>query len=374
MRPSTAFIERSPQTPYELDLDRAPFDRPRAVPTMLERSPRPILIAIVGVLVTVFVLGSVGWRFTGGSLFTIATPSMCPDLCVGTLVLDQPVHGPIQVGEVVTFRPPGTTTVYTHRVVKVLADGSFKTAGDALGTVDPWTVPPKNVIGHVVFNVRGLGWLWRSLPWMAAALACMVIARRSIPIRFRRQGDLLFATVLLVAPILVMRPLIRAAVIAWHVSHGAVVMTVVNDGLLPAQFKVTEAAAVSHVAPGQVVTIAASGGASRLVSLRQQASFSSWQWAIVAMVVLLPMLGLLVRLCWNRLHRLRLESVPAMTLPDRRTAYPVEPTFSARYPSPVGTAPYPQPPHGQPQYPQPPYAQPPYPQPPYPPPPAHPLR
>jgi protein-S-isoprenylcysteine O-methyltransferase Ste14 len=122
-------------------------------------------------------------------------------------------------------------------------------------------------------------------------------------------------------------------------------MTVVNDGLLPAQFKVTGAAAVSHVAPGQVVTIAAPGGASHLVSLRQLASFSSWQWAMVALVVLLPMLGLLVRLWWNRLHRLRLESVPAMTLPGRRTAYP--------------TVPYPQPP---------------YPQPPYPPPPAHPLR
>jgi signal peptidase I len=311
-----------------------------------ERPPRPILIAIVAVLVTVFVLGSVGWRFTGGSLFTIATPSMCPDLCVGTLVLDQPVHGPVRVGEVVTFRPPGTTTVYTHRVVKVLADGSFKTAGDALGTVDPWAVPPKNVIGRVVFNVRGLGWLWRALPWMATALACMVIARRSIPVRFRKQGDLLFATVLVVAPILVMRPLIHAAVIAWHVSHGAVVMTVVNDGLLPAQFRVTGAATVSHVAPGQIATITASSGASRLVSLRQMASFSTWQWAMVALVVLLPMLGLVVRISWNRLHPLRLESVPAMTIPDRRTAYPGVPdaTFPARYPASVGTMPHPQPP------------------------------
>jgi signal peptidase I len=344
VRPATAFIERNPQAPYELHLDPAGFDRPRAVAITPERPPRPILMAIVGVLVTVFVLGSVGWRFTGGSLFTIATPSMCPDLCVGTLVLDQPVHGPVQVGEVVTFRPPGTATVYTHRVVKVLADGSFKTAGDALGTVDPWTVPPKNVIGRVVFNVRGLGWLWRSLPWMAAALACMVIARRSIPVRFRKQGDLLFTTVLFVAPILVMRPLIRAAVIAWHVSHGATVMTVVNDGLLPAQFKVTGATAVSHVAPGQVVTIAAPGGASHLVSLRQLASFSSWQWAMVALVVLLPMLGLLVRLCWNRLHLLRLEAVPAMTLADRRTAYPAVPTFPARHPTPVATVPYPPPP------------------------------
>jgi signal peptidase I len=309
-----------------------------------ERPSRPILIAIVGVLVTVFVVASVGWRFTGGSLFTIATPSMCPDLCVGTLVLDQPVHGPVHVGEVVTFRPPGMTTVYTHRVVKVLAGGSFKTVGDALGTVDPWTVPPKNVVGHVVFNVRGLGWLWRSLPWMAAALACMIIARRSIPLRYRKQGDLMFTTLLVVAPILVMRPLVHAAVIAWHVSHGAVVMEVVNDGLLPAQFRVTGAATVSHVAPGQIVTIGAKSGASHLVSLRQLASFSTWQWGMVALVVLLPMLGLLVRLSWNRLHPRRLESVPAMTPPDRLSAYPAVPANPARYAAPVGTAPHPPPP------------------------------
>lgn len=350
MRPAAAFIERSPDAPHGDDLGRAAFDGPRPVPMAPEQPPRPILIAIVGVLVTIFVVASVGWRFTGGSLFTISTPSMCPDLCVGTLVLDQPVHGPVRVGEVVTFHPPGMTTVYTHRVVKVLAGGSFKTAGDALGTVDPWTVPPNNVIGHVVFNVRGLGWLWRSLPWMAAALACMIIARRSIPLRYRKQGDLMFTTLLVVAPILVMRPLIHAAVIAWHVSHGSVVMTVVNDGLLPAQFRVTGAATVSHVAPGQIVTIVAAGGANRFVSLRQLASFSTWQWAMVALVVLLSMLGLVVRLSWNRLHPRRLESVPAMTPPHRLSANPAVPTVlaspavPARYAAPGGTVPHPPPP------------------------------
>jgi signal peptidase I len=235
------------------------------------------LIAIVGALVALAVVGSVGWRMAGGSLFTIATPSMCPDLCVGTLVLDQPVHGPVHVGEVVTFRPPGTGTVYTHRVVRVLADGSFKTAGDALGKVDPWTVPPSNVIGRVVFHVRGLGWLWRFLPWMAAALACIVIGRRSIPGRLRKECDLLAITMLAVLPILLMRPLLRASVISWHLRHGgAVVMTVVNDGLLPAQFRVTGGPGASHLAPGQIVTMVGTTQPGGLVTVRQLASCSRW--------------------------------------------------------------------------------------------------
>ena len=192
----------------------------------------------------------------------------------------------------------------------MLADGSFKTAGDALGRVDPWTVPPKNVIGRVAFNVRGLGWLWRSLPWMAAALACFILARRSIPSRHRREYDMLFTTLLVVVPVLVMRPLFRATVISWHVLHGgALVMTVVNDGLLPAQFRVTGAPAVGHVAPGQIVTITGNvrGG---LVWVRQLASFSLWQWAVLALAVLLPMLVYLARLLWVRVHPPRLQLAP----------------------------------------------------------------
>ena len=271
---------------------------------------RSILITLVGVLIAIAVLGSIAWRFTGGSLFTIATPSMCPDLCVGTLVFDRPAVGPVEVGEVVTFRPPGTSVVYTHRVVAVLPDGSFETAGDALKKVDPWTVPRSNVIGHVVANVRGLGWLWRSLPWIAAALACIVIARRMVPDRFRRQAELLFITMLIVVPVLVMRPLLRASVISWHViKGGSVVMTLVNDGLLPARFHVIVGPIISHVAPGHVITMVGRAQASGLVAVGQTASFYWWEWALAAVVVLLPMLGFLGALAWSRLRSRRSRPV-----------------------------------------------------------------
>ena len=336
MRPTSAFAY--PAAPTTGGPTPAEPPRPAPVTEHHGQTPRSILITLVGALIAIAVLGSIAWRFTGGSLFTIATPSMCPDLCVGTLVFDRPAVGPVEVGVVVTFRPPGTSVVYTHRVVAVLADGSFKTAGDALKKVDPWTVPRSNVIGHVVANVRGLGWLWRSLPWMAGGLACIVIARRTVRDRFRRQVDLLSITMLIVVPVLVMRPLLRASVISWHViKGGSVVMTLVNDGLLPARFHVTVGPIVSHVAPGQVITMVGRPQASGLVAVGQTASFYWWEWALASFVVLLPMLGFLGTLAWGRLRSRRSRPVD----PHPGVIYPPwhpPASFGVPVPSPMNPA------------------------------------
>ena len=184
-----------------------PPPRRRAPAAPATDGPRPILLILVSVGLAGAILGSLAWRLSGGGEYTIATASMCPDLCVGTLVLDRPLVGPARPGMVVTFRPPGTTTVYTHRIVKVLPDGSFKTAGDALGKVDPWTVPRERVIGRVVAHVRGMGWLWQCLPEMTAALACYLVARRSVRRWVRPHTDVLFgAAVLAAVPTLTMKP------------------------------------------------------------------------------------------------------------------------------------------------------------------------
>jgi hypothetical protein len=312
---------------------------PRAAegPQVLTHS---IVLTIVGVLVALSVIGSVGWRLAGGSMFSIATPSMCPDLCVGTLVFDQPLHGPPHVGEVVTFRPPGTTKVYTHRVVEVLAGGAFKTAGDAVGRVDPWTVPPSNVVGHVVGNVRGAGWLWRSLPWMAAALACALFLRRAVAERLRTQADILFVTLLLVVPVLVFRPLVRAAVISWFERHdGSVVMTVINVGLLPVRFQATGGRAVDAVPPGHIVTVLASRGPGGSVSMREVVALSPLQWAVAAGIVLLPVAGLAAQMFWVRRSRpqsvLRPVSVAPVTGPVGRSG-PFDPRLQAAWREAVG--------------------------------------
>jgi len=318
----------------------APTRPPRPHPLPAPQGPtRSILLVVVGVLVAAAVLASVGWRLAGGALFTIATPSMCPDLCVGTLVLDQPLTGPVHVGDVVTFRPPGSTTVFTHRVVRVLPGGAFKTAGDALGRVDPWTVSPGDVVGRVVDNVRDLGWLWRGLPWVAAALACILVARRSVAARFRSQFDLLAVTALAVVPALVMRPFVRAAVVAWEQRPGgSVVMWVVNTGLFPAQYRVTGAPDVTGVVPGQVLKLTGVPTRGTLVSLGDHVSFTPWQWAMFALVVLLPMLVLVGRVLWHRLRRPPLRLAPVLPAPA-----PFPPPPAPGWAAP-GARPRPQPP------------------------------
>lgn len=260
---------------------------------------RPILLTIVGVLLSGAVLASFAWRLSGGGEYTIATASMCPDLCVGTLVLDRPLVGQVQPGMVVTFRPPGVATLYTHRVVKVRTDGSFETAGDALGKVDPWTVPRSRVVGRVVAYVRGLGWLWQCLPEMAAAFACYLVARRGVRRWVRSHTDFLFVVVMVAVPVLTVRPLLRSSVIAIGEGKHTVALRIANTGLLPARLELGTGQVVPHLAAGHLATLAAS--TSSAVWLRETVSFSPWQWAIAGLVLALPVLVLIGRLL--RAHR-----------------------------------------------------------------------
>jgi signal peptidase I len=258
--------------------DPATPPRLGAPPEVAPRERRPLLLGVIGAVLAGAVLASLVWRLSGGGAFTIATASMCPDMCVGTLVLDRPLVGRAKPGMVVTFRPPGTTTVYTHRIVKVLADGSFETAGDALKKVDPWTVPPDRVIGRVVAHLPGAGWLWRCLPEMTAALACYLVARRSMRRFVRHHTDVLFLAVMFAVPVLTMRPLLRTSVIAAGHRGATVVVRVANAGLLPARFTVSGGTVAPHVPAGHLATLVTH--ASSPLSLTETVSFSPWQWAL----------------------------------------------------------------------------------------------
>jgi hypothetical protein len=136
----------------------------------------------------------------------------------------------------------------------------------------------------------------------------------------------LFVTVLLVVPMLIMRPLVRASIISWHrLKHGEVLMSLVNTGLLPAQYRVTGAPVVSRVQPGQIMTMTGFPTRGGFVSMRELVSFSAWQWALFALVVLLPMLGFLARFVWYRLHMPRLQLAPAVANPCGSPGHPFPP-------------------------------------------------
>jgi len=272
---------------------------PPVGPTRTRRR-RPGLLGLFGVLVAACILASFGWRLAGGSIYAIPTASMCPDLCVGTLAVDWPVTGTVHRGEVVTFHPPDTGTLYTHRVVAVLPGGSFKTAGDARHTVDPWTVAPADVRGHVVLSVRALGWLWPALPWLAAGLALILVLRRPMTEATRRDWDRLFLTALLVVPILVLRPLVRDAVVSYETSGDQQVHVVLaNAGLLPTRFTAGDAAPVD-IPSGHLFSAQARATPAAPLVVRQVAALSWWEWVVLVLVVLSPMLGYAARALWRR--------------------------------------------------------------------------
>ena len=85
----------------------------------------PLEIRLLFLVIVIAVLAQVGWIASGGSLYRVDSTSMCPQVCVGSLVIDRPLAtgAVLHKGDTVTFIPPGFTVEYTHRVVKVFANG-----------------------------------------------------------------------------------------------------------------------------------------------------------------------------------------------------------------------------------------------------------
>lgn len=97
--------------------------------------------ALVALVVVVLAVGAaLAWRLPGGRLLVMATPSMCPAVCVGSLVADQPLNGALHTGELISFHAPGSMEIYTHKVSAILRNGMIQTRGIANPTHDPWLI------------------------------------------------------------------------------------------------------------------------------------------------------------------------------------------------------------------------------------------
>jgi len=97
-------------------------------------------------------------------VMVVTTGSMRPVLDVGDLIYVKGVAPEeIQVGDIITFRPPAgylSGTLVTHRVVDVVYDANnvyFRTKGDNNPTVDPWRVSGGDVIGRQTAALQGIG-------------------------------------------------------------------------------------------------------------------------------------------------------------------------------------------------------------------------
>lgn len=282
---------RDPSVPAP---DRAPEAQPGAgatAPPGRRVIDGRLSLIIVGA-VTLAVLCVAGWNLSGGQLQVMETSSMCPTVCVGSLVGDRPLEGAPHVGQLVTFHPPHSHgQTYTHEISHIFANGMIQTRGVGNPTHDPWLLTRSDIVGVGVFSVWGLGWLLRALPLLSVGVLAWVVLRTWIRPGARRAWDRVCVVGVAVLPVWVLHPLVSASVVATTTdpahSHW-LRMTVVNTGILPASFDVARGRGASHVGSAALARPAGAPIGHQPLILHEVVSLYWWGWMIVGIVVLSP--------------------------------------------------------------------------------------
>ncbi|ASJ11478.1 signal peptidase I [Thermococcus thioreducens] len=130
-----------------------------------------LLVFLVPALILLPALGNL-------DLLVVLSGSMQPLFNPGDMVVIEIVDpSTVGIGDVIAFHPPDAKdekTLVTHRVVDVVTNGShryFQTKGDNNEDLDPFLVPPENVVGRAVFSIPYLGYLTRHNPNRTVKLA-----------------------------------------------------------------------------------------------------------------------------------------------------------------------------------------------------------
>jgi hypothetical protein len=257
------------------------------------QAPPGILHIIATATVLLAGMFVLGWSLLGGRLLFMETPSMCPSVCVGSLVADRPLSGELHVGELITFHPPGIDTeTYTHEIWRILPNGVIQTRGVGNRVNDPWLITRSEIVGKGVFSVWGAGWLLKALPFMTLIVLCWAVGRLWVRGKVRQIWDCVWMTSLVSLPLLAFRPLMRGDVTSTSIEpahHGWLTSTIVNTGLLPATFWSKAGTVLPRVGSGQIAHLSGSSAKGGAV-LYESASLNWWEWALVVLVVISPFL------------------------------------------------------------------------------------
>ena len=115
-----------------------------------------VIILLIAAAAFTFLAPRFDW-----SVDTVFSGSMEPELKVGGVVVTRPVEAEdIKAGDIITFYPPTSGQLTSHRVIAV-ADGSpvrFQTKGDANENADPFLVPAESVAGKVGLHLPYIGY------------------------------------------------------------------------------------------------------------------------------------------------------------------------------------------------------------------------
>jgi hypothetical protein len=263
-----------------------------------QSAPGALHIVVAGLVLAAGAAALI-WNLSGGHLLFMQTPSMCPTVCVGSLIADRPLSGALHVGEVITFHPPGSNVeTYTHEIYRIFTNGMIQTRGIGNPDHDPWLLTRSEIVGKSNFSIWGVGWILKALPFMAAGVFCWAFGRVRIRGRNKFVWDTLWVTALISMPLLLLRPLVRGVITSTTVNHAdsaRLRATLVNTGLLPVRFSGV-AHSVSHVKSTETVRLDTAAVHGHAV-LREAASLYWWGWSLVALVVISPFLRYLWHAC-----------------------------------------------------------------------------
>ena len=240
------------------------------------------------VLGLVAVVAAIAWSATGGSFYAVKTASMGTAAPVGSLVIDRPAKQ-LHIGELITFRLPGSGRVFTHRIYAIRPDGRIRTKGDVNDAPDGWIVDRREILGRVVATVRYLGWVLRATPILALGLILVWLLTRWLVVpawraTMRASGVVLVAVIATT----VLNPLTGWAIISFKPGQNGAGGSVVSTGVLP--LRVTAVGGVSQtVDDGEIARVATHKiGPKNQYQLRVEPDWQWWWMGPMALLVLLP--------------------------------------------------------------------------------------
>ena len=135
-----------------------------------------LIIAVFAVLLPINIP-----KLFGGAVYNVVSPSMAPEIPVGSLIVVQPVDpGDLQEEDIIAYYRDNV--VITHRITSNnTLEGKITTKGDANEEEDLFLVTYNQVIGKVTWHVPFLGGLAQGLTstagkiYLLAVLACGIM-------------------------------------------------------------------------------------------------------------------------------------------------------------------------------------------------------
>jgi signal peptidase I len=257
-----------------------------------------VSVAVAAVGLVVIAGGLLLGHASGTRAEIVSTASMGTTAPVGSLLITRRVApAAVHVGEVVVFHPPGQPhQTFVHRVVSVTAGPTgplLTTRGDLSGSVDPWVVPARDLVGRTVTILPTVGWLLRMLPWLAVGVLLVWCCTVGLRIERRRAARVLGAVLVAILVLRHFRPLVDMELVSYGSTGSGGQLSGVPTGILPIRVAaVHHSLGAAHADPGQLFTTGSSAvSKDRLTVLARPWLHGLW-WLLLATwaLPLLPVL------------------------------------------------------------------------------------